>query len=82
VQPNAVPDPPSISVFDPAASRGGAIFATSADDFVGRLAQVARLCAWLADSGTSIGRRRYRSPFAPPSSSARAPNEELGSVLA
>ena len=40
VQPNAVPTPPSISVFDPAASRAARIFANFGDDLVGRLAQV------------------------------------------
>ena len=53
VQPKAVPTPPSISVFEPAASRAARMRPTSATTSSGVLRRLARLCAWLADSGTS-----------------------------
>ena len=54
VQPKAVPMPPSISVFEPAASRAARMRPNSAITSSGVLRRLARLCSWLADSGTSI----------------------------
>ena len=45
--------PPSISVFAPAASRAARMRPTSAITSSGVFLRLARLCAWLADSGTS-----------------------------
>jgi hypothetical protein len=54
VQPKAVPTPPSISVLFPDASRAARMRPSSATTSSGVLRRLARLCAWLADSGSSI----------------------------
>jgi hypothetical protein len=54
VQPKAVLMPTSISVLEPAASRAARMRPTSATTSSGVLRRLARLCAWLAESGTSI----------------------------
>ena len=46
--------PPSISVFAPGASRAARMRPTSAITSSGVFRRLARLCAWLADSGTSM----------------------------
>ncbi len=54
VQPNAVLMPTSIAHFEPAASRAARMRAISATTSSGGLRRLARLWAWLADSGSSI----------------------------
>jgi hypothetical protein len=82
VQPKAVLMPTSISVFEPAASRAARMRPISATTSSGVLRRLARLCAWLADSGTSIRSAPAMARSAPfrlgTSTEARRP----GSVLA
>ena len=54
VQPKAVPTPPSMIVFCPEASRAARMRASSCTTSSGVLRKLARLCAWLADSGSTI----------------------------
>ena len=83
VQPNAVPIPPSMSVFEPDASRAARMRATSEMTSSGVLRRLARLWAWLADSGISIrSARASMARSAPLKLGTSTDTKRPGSVLA